>query len=122
MRRGSQLNLPLQNARAGRGGLRFGHVPGMLQRNGERGVRQRVGRGERCESQRGGDGLLQAAGVAQSADEAVMGLVIGRVGCDGCAKGLGRLSRRAGGEQVEAALGEMLRRRDRWAGTRQSLG
>ena len=102
---GLQLNLPLQNPRSGRGGFRFGHVPGLLQGNRECGVCQRIGWGERSESQRSSDGLFQASGVAQSPDEAVVGLEQRRVGCDGFAEGLGRLNRVAGGEQVEAALG-----------------
>lgn len=67
---------------------------------------QRVVRSERNQREGRGDGLLQTAGITQSADEAVMRFVISWVGGDGAAKGLGRLSGGAGGEQIKPALGK----------------
>ena len=67
---------------------------------------QRVVRSERNQREGHGDGLLQTAGVPQSANKAVMRFVIGRVGGDGGAKGLGCLSGGAGGEQIKPALGK----------------
>ena len=101
-----QLDLPLQNAGAGGGGFSLGHVAGMLQRNGEGSVGQGVMGSKRGEGEGGGDGLLEAAGVAQSADEAVMRLDVRRVGGDGGAEGLDRFGWGAGSEQIEPALGK----------------
>ena len=100
------MDFPLQDACAGGGGFSLRNVPRGLQGNGKRRVGQRVAGGERGEGKRCGDGLLQPSGVAESADEAVVGFKQRRVGGNGSAKGLCGFSRGAGGEQIDSALGE----------------
>jgi hypothetical protein len=70
---------------------------------------QRVGRGKRRQRQRCGNGLFQPPGIAKRSDETVVGLVVFSVCRDSFAKGLCRSGSVAGGEQVEAALGESFR-------------
>jgi hypothetical protein len=50
--------------------------------------------------------LVELAGVAQGANQPVVGLHVGRVGSDGGAKGLGRFRRLVAGQQVKATVGE----------------
>jgi hypothetical protein len=50
--------------------------------------------------------VVELAGIAQGADQAVMSFNVGQVGSDRCAKGLGRFRRLAAGEQVEATVKE----------------
>ena len=67
-------------------------------------MRERIGRRERSQRQRCGDRLLEAARIAQGADQPVMRLMVRGVGRDGSAKrfdGLGGLPRR---KQVETLL------------------
>lgn len=67
---------------------------------------QGIGWSQRRKSQRGGDGLLPLAGVAQGPDKAVVSLVMRRICHDGCAESLRRFSGATGGQQVNSALGE----------------
>jgi hypothetical protein len=99
-----ELLLPLQDAGAGGGGLSLGDVAGLLQRYRERGVCKRVIRGEDGKGQGGGDGLVELAGVAQGANEAVMGFNVGWVCGDGGSIELGRFRRLAGSEKIESAV------------------
>jgi hypothetical protein len=105
-----KLNLPHENAGAGGGGLGLRHMAGSLQRDGESCVSQGIGGSESNESQGGGDGLIELAGIAQGANETVVRfsdcLDIFWIGGDGGAKGLCRFSGIAGSEQVKATLGE----------------
>lgn len=91
---------PLQDAGAGGGGFGLGNVAGGLERDGERGVGEGVLGSERGERECGADGLLEMAGVAEGADETVVGLVVVEVGGDGGAEGAGGFVGTAGGEQV----------------------
>jgi hypothetical protein len=50
--------------------------------------------------------LVELTGVAQCANQPVMGLNVGRVGSDGGAKGLGRFRRLVAGEEFKATVGE----------------
>jgi hypothetical protein len=103
-----ELELPLENAGTGGGGLGLWNVAGGLQGDGERGVGQGVGRRERNEGQGRTDGLLKVAGVAEGADQAVMGFSVRRVGGDGGAKGAGSAGWLAGCKQFNATLGERI--------------
>jgi len=100
------LDFPLEDASAGGGGFGLGDMAGVLQGDGERGVGERVRGREGGEREGCGDGGFQAAGVAESADEAVVGFDVRGIGIDGGAVGLGCLSRRAVGEQLKGALRE----------------
>lgn len=101
-----QLNFPLEDAGAGGGGFRLGDVAGGLQADGESGVGEGIGWGEGSERQGRADGLVELAGIAEGANETVVGFDILRVGGDGGAKGLRGISGIAGGELVKAMLGE----------------
>jgi hypothetical protein len=105
-----ELLLPLQNAGASRGGLRFGNVAGLLESDREAGVSQRVVGSECGESERSRNCCLELLRIAQCADEAVMGFDMVVVGGYGLAKGLGRPGCIAFGEQTHAALRESVRR------------
>jgi len=87
------LLLPLEDASTGRGGFGRLDVAGLLQGDGERGVGQRVIGREDGERQGRANRLAELARVAQGADQAVMGLDVGRVGGNGGAKGLGCICR-----------------------------
>jgi hypothetical protein len=50
--------------------------------------------------------VVYLAGIAQGANQPVVGLHVGRVGSDGGAKGLGRFRRLVAGQQVQATVGE----------------
>ena len=102
------MELPLKNARTGGGGFGFRNVAGGLERDGERGVGQGVGRGESDEGQGCADGLLEASGVAEGSDEAVMSFEVRGVGGDGGAEGAGGTGGLADGQQFNAALGERI--------------
>ena len=65
---------------------------------------QRVAGGKGSQRKRGADGLFEASGVAQCADEAMVRLDVGGIGDDGGAEGFGCLRRLAFREHVEAAL------------------
>jgi len=100
-----KLDLPLQHAGAGSGGLGFRHVAGVLQGDGEGSVGERVGGSEGDQGQCCGNGGFKAAGVAQGADQAVVGFNVCRIGGDDGAEGAGCAGRFACGEQVKALLG-----------------
>lgn len=104
-----KLNFPLKDARAPGSGLGFRNVSGGLQRNGKRGVGERVRGRKDDEGERGLDGFLELAGVAQGADEAVMGFEACGIGGDGQAEGLRGPPGRFLSEQIEAALRERRR-------------
>lgn len=106
---GLQLLPPLKDARFGCGSFRFWNVPGVLKGDGERGVRQRIVGCERSQCQGCSDGLLQAAGIAQGAHQAVVRVVARFVDSDGGAKGLCRLGGCALCEQVHAFLAKLVR-------------
>jgi len=101
-----ELNLPLQHAGAGGGGFGLGHVAGSLQADGECCVSQGIEWGEGSERQGGTDGLVELTGIAQGANEAVVGLNMILIDGDGGAKELCGISSIAGGEQVKATLAE----------------
>jgi hypothetical protein len=103
--RGLQLNLPLQYARAGGGGLSFRDMAGVLQRDGEGGVGERVTGSEGDQRESGGDGGFKAARVAQGADQAVVSFNVRGLGGEDGAEGAGGLGGFASGEQVKALLG-----------------
>jgi hypothetical protein len=103
---GLKLLLPLQDAGARGSVLRLGDVTRMLQRDGERSVRQRVIGSEESEDHRSRHGLIELAGVAQGANQPVVGLNVRRVGSQGGAKGIRSLRGLAAGEQILAELGE----------------
>jgi len=88
-----ELKLPLQNAGASSCGFCFRDMAGALQCNGERGVGQRVVGSKDRESHGRGEGLVELAGIAQSANEAVMRLDVCRIGGNGGAEGLGSFLR-----------------------------
>lgn len=103
-----KLNLPLQHASAGGGDLGFRHMTGVLQGDGERGVGERVGGGEGDQRESRSNGSFKAAGVAQGADQAMVGFNMSGIdGEDGAEGACGR-SGIAGGKQVESALGEQV--------------
>lgn len=102
--RGLELNFPLEDAGAGRGGFGLGDVACGLERDGERGVGERVCWREGGESQGRGDGLFQETGIAEGADEAMMGIEVCGIGGDGDAKGCGGFGGLAGGEEIDGAL------------------
>jgi len=99
-----QLNLPLQDARLASGGLCFRHMPGILQSDGERRVRQRIARRESFESQGRGNSLFALAGVAQGANQPMARLGVGRIGVNDRAKRASRRGRATGSEQVKSTL------------------
>jgi hypothetical protein len=105
-----ELKLPFEDAGAGGGGFGLGNVAGGLKRDGERCVGERIGGCEGGEGKRGGDGLLELTGVAESANEAVMRfdlrLAVIRRGGDYGPKGFGGFGGRSSGEQVESLLGK----------------
>jgi hypothetical protein len=101
-----ELLLPFEDAGAGGGCLGLGDVAGALESNGKSSVGERVIGGEDREGHGGGDRVVELAGVAEGADETVMGLHVAGIVVNGGAKGRSCLSRLAGGEQVEGALGE----------------
>lgn len=101
-----EFELPLQDTCAACGSFRLRDVAGMLQGDRQRRVGQRVVGSEDGESHGRGDGLVELAGIAQSANQAVMGFNVGWVGGDGGAKRLRCLKGGSGGELVESALGE----------------
>ena len=98
--------LPLEDACAGSGCFCFGNVSGLLKRDGERGVRERVVGRERGERQGGGDRRLKASGVAQGSNESVMGFEVVGIGCDGRAIGFDGERRMAGRELIHCTLAE----------------
>lgn len=109
-RRRLELLLPLKDPGPCGGSLSLRHVAGALQGDGERGVGQRVGGCDGGERQGRGDGLLEQAGVAEGANEAVMGFGV-RFGvfrsCGNCrSEGTCCLGRLPGGEEIEGALVE----------------
>jgi len=102
--RGLELNLPLEDAGARGGGFSLGHVAGGLQADGESGVGQGIRWGQGSERQGSADGLIELAGVAEGANETMVGLDIFFIGGDGGAKGLSGFGGMTVGEQVKAAL------------------
>lgn len=106
MRRGLKLELPLENASARGGCFGLGDVSGCLQRNRKRCVRERIGRCKHGESECSRDRLLRATRVAQGADEAMMGLDVGRIRGNGPTKCLGGLFRNTLSQKVQALLRE----------------
>jgi hypothetical protein len=79
-------------------------MAGLLQGDGERGVSQRIARGQRCERQSRADGLFQASSVAQCAHQAVMRFNVLGIGGDGRPESLGRQHWLARGKKVETLL------------------
>lgn len=73
---------------------------------------ERVARGERGECHGRADRLIELAGIAQRANQAVVGFVVRRVvfvsACDSSTKCLRGFGGRAGGKQVKPALGGLL--------------
>jgi hypothetical protein len=98
------LEFPLENARATRRGFSFGDLSGGLKGDGERSVCEGIVWREHGESKRGGNGLLELAGVTQGAYQAVMGLDACGVDGDGLAEGERRLRGCSVGEEIEAAF------------------
>jgi hypothetical protein len=105
-----ELSLPLQDAGASGGGFSLRNVAGLLQGDRKRGVGERVSRCEDGKRQCGGDGFVKMTGVAQGANEAVMGFNMGWIGGDGGSKGLGRLRRLTGSEKIESLVGKRVGR------------
>ncbi len=103
---GLEFESPLEDAGAGGGGFGLRDVSGALQGDGEGGVGQGVVGGEGGEGEGSGDGLLEATGVGQGADEAVVGFDVVFVRGERGAEDLSRLDGEAGFKQIEAALGE----------------
>ena len=69
-------------------------------------MRQRVMGCEESECHRSGHGLVELAGVAQGANQPMVGLYVGRIGSDGGAKGIRGFGSVAAGQQVQATVGE----------------
>lgn len=63
---------------------------------------QRVGRSEGSQRHRGRYGLIELTGIAESANESVMGLDVCGIGGYSCAKCINGLQWRAGGKQGES--------------------
>jgi len=103
--RGLELDLPLQHAGAGGGGLSFRRMAGVLQGDGEGGVGERIAGSEGDQRESRGNGGFKAARVAQGADQAVMGFNVGGIVGDSGAERAGGLGGFACGEQVKALLG-----------------
>jgi hypothetical protein len=82
------LSLPLEDAGTCGSGFRFGDVAGLLQGNRQCGVGERIVGGKRGERQGCSDGLFEAAGIAESADETVVCLEVIWVSGNGRAKGV----------------------------------
>ncbi len=109
-----ELQLPLKHARLGCGGFSLGNVAGVLEADGECGVSQWIGGRKSGERQCRGDGLLEPAGIAECADEAVMGFdvrgqhgtTLGFAERDGGAECFDDLGGRAGGQQVHSLPAE----------------
>ena len=97
-----KLKFPFKDASTGGGSFSLRHKAGGLQRDGERGVGERVGGSESGERHRGRHGLIELTGIPKSANQAVMGLNVCGIGCDGCAKRVGGLTGRAGCKQSQA--------------------
>lgn len=60
---------------------------------------ERVGGSDSCQRHRCGDRLIELAGIAEGADEAVVSLSVRGSGCDGGAKRISGFKGRAGGKQ-----------------------
>ena len=102
------MNLPFQNPRAGGGSFGLWNVSCRLQRDGKRGVGQRVSGSDSRERQRRADRLLQPAGVPQCADEPVVRFEMSRIGLDGSTKCLGRAGWLAGSQQRHSIFKERI--------------
>lgn len=101
-----KLELPLENARTSGCGFGFRNMPGGLKRDGKSGVGERVQGRERGEGDRGGEGLIELAGVAEGADKAMMRFDARGVGGDGTSEGKDGLAGCSLGKEIEAALRE----------------
>jgi len=101
-----QLFFPLQDARAAGRCFRLRDVAGVLQSDGERGVRQRIVGRKHRQSHGRGDRLVQLPRIAQGTDEAMMRFHMRRVGGDGITKCLRGLRGLRLGEQFDATLRE----------------
>lgn len=99
-----ERDLPFENAGAGGSGLRFRNLAGLLQRNGKRGVRERIVRREHGKRQSRSHGLFEAAGIAQCVRQPVMRFHVIRMGGDGGAIGASGFAGRAGEKQIVCAL------------------
>jgi len=100
------LSLPFKNAGTGGRGLCFGDVACLLQGDGERGVRERIVGGEGGEGEGGGDGGLEATGIAECANQAMVRLEGRGVSGDGGPEGLDGDGSVAGGELIHCPLTE----------------
>ena len=67
------MRLPLEDTGACGGGFRQGDMTGVLQGDGKRRVGERVVGGKDDEGHSGGDGVVELAGIAERANQAVMG-------------------------------------------------
>jgi hypothetical protein len=104
--RGLELDLPFKDAGAGCGSFSLGHVAGSLQRDRERGMGQRVRRGERCERHRRFHRFIELTSIAESANKSVVGLIVRGIRGDGGAKRISGLKGRADSEKGEAFFGK----------------
>ena len=105
----AELSFPFQDAGFRRSGFGFGNVPRVLQRDGKRGVRQRILRSKRGECKSRRNRLLQATRVAQGANQTMMRLEIVWIGGDGCAEASDCGVRQAFCELLKASLRESFR-------------
>src|SRR4051794_24534950 len=83
----SELSFPFEDAGAGGSGLCFGDMACLLQGDGEGGVGERIVWGEGGEGEGGGDGGLEASGIAECANQAMVRLEGRGVSGDGGAEG-----------------------------------
>jgi hypothetical protein len=81
-------------------------MAGLLQGDGERGVREGVARSKGDQRECGAYRFFELARLAQGTDEAVVRFKVCRIGIDGRSKGLGCLSGSTCCDQVKAALGK----------------
>jgi len=100
------LLLPLKNAGAGGGGFGLVDVTGLLQGDGERRVSQRIFGRENGEGHGRAYRLVELPGVAQGANEAVMGFNVIGIGGDGGAEGSSCFRGLPGSQQVKSMLRE----------------
>lgn len=105
---GPELRFPLDDPRLRRRGFSLGNVSRLLERNGERCVRQRIVRRKRRQRQSRSDRWLQLSSIAQRSNQPVMSLEMIRISRDGGPKGHNGQGGKAPSKLIHPALAEFL--------------
>jgi hypothetical protein len=99
-----KLNLPLQDAGACGRCFRFRNVARVLERDGQRGMRQGVGGRKRNERKGRSNRLFKSARVTQGSNQPMMRFDVGGIGGNSCSECLGRQGRLSRSKKVKSLL------------------